>query len=58
MELEIREFIAYLHDIKKTSINTEMSYQRDLKKMWDFLKNRGIHQGIFSISLERRSDHQ
>lgn len=42
MELEIREFIAYLHDIKKTSINTEMSYQRDLKKMWDFLKNRGV----------------
>ena len=42
MELEIREFIAYLHDINKTSINTEMSYQRDLKKMWDFLKNRGV----------------
>ena len=42
MELEIREFSAYLHDIKKTSINTEMSYQRDLKKMWDFLKNRGV----------------
>ena len=42
MELEIREFIAYLHDIKKTSTNTEMSYQRDLKKMWDFLKNRGV----------------
>lgn len=42
MELEIREFIAYLQDIKKTSINTEMSYQRDLKKMWDFLKNRGV----------------
>ena len=42
MELEIREFIAYLHDIKKISINTEMSYQRDLKKMWDFLKNRGV----------------
>ena len=42
MELEIREFIEYLHDIKKTSINTEMSYQRDLKKMWDFLKNRGV----------------
>ena len=40
MELEIREFIAYLHDIKKTSINTEMSYQRDMKKMWYFLKNR------------------
>ena len=31
-----------MHDIKKTSINTEMSYQRDLKKMWDFLKNRGV----------------
>ena len=42
IELEIREFISYLHDIKKTSINTEMSYQRDLKKMWDFLKNRGV----------------
>ncbi len=33
MEEEIRLFIQYLHDIKKTSSNTELSYQRDLTKM-------------------------
>ena len=42
MEIEIREFITYLHNIKKTSANTEVSYQRDLKKMTEFLKERGI----------------
>lgn len=42
MDMEIREFIAYLHNIKKTSANTEVSYQRDLKKMVEFLNERGI----------------
>lgn len=42
MDIEIREFIAYLHNIKKTSVNTEVSYQRDLKKMAEFLSERGI----------------
>lgn len=42
MEIEIKEFITYLHNIKKTSVNTEISYQRDLKKMAEFLAERGI----------------
>ena len=35
MEQEIREFIEYLHNTKKTSQNTEVSYQRDLNKDYD-----------------------
>ncbi len=42
MDIEIREFIAYLHNIKRMSVNTEVSYQRDLKKMAEFLRDRGI----------------
>ena len=38
MEQEIREFIEYLHNTKKTSQNTEVSYQRDLNKMAAYLK--------------------
>ncbi|MDO4519677.1 MAG: site-specific tyrosine recombinase XerD [Eubacteriales bacterium] len=42
MERRIREFISYLHNMKKMSNNTEVSYQRDLKKLAAFLKSRGI----------------
>ena len=42
MELEIREFIEYLHNTKKTSQNTEVSYQRDLNKMSAYLETKGI----------------
>lgn len=42
MELSIQNFIAYMHETKATSTNTEMSYQRDLKKADSFLKLRGI----------------
>ncbi len=42
MEREIREFISYLHNTKHTSYNTEVSYQRDLKKMALFLQDRGV----------------
>ena len=38
----IDSFIVYLHDVKKTSRNTEMSYQRDLNKMCKFLERKGI----------------
>lgn len=44
MERDIREFIAYLHKTKKTSHNTEVSYQRDLKKMAAFLQERGVKE--------------
>ena len=43
MEREIREFISYLHNTKKMSMNTEVSYQRDLKKMDAYLRDRGIY---------------
>lgn len=33
MESAIQNFISYLHNTKKTSGNTEVSYERDLKKM-------------------------
>jgi len=42
MEKEIAEFISYLHNIKKTSNNTEMSYKRDLEKMEHFMAQRDI----------------
>ena len=42
MEQEIQEFIEYLHNTKNTSLNTEVSYQRDLTKMAAFLEIRDI----------------
>ena len=42
MQKEIDAFISYLHNVKKTSTNTELSYQRDLKKFVVFLEKRNI----------------
>lgn len=42
MERVIREFVAYLHTTKKTSTNTEISYQRDLKKVVAYLSSLGL----------------
>lgn len=42
MIVEIQNFITYLHQVKKTTANTEVSYQRDLMKMADFLNREGI----------------
>lgn len=54
MERDIREFITYLHNTKKTSHNTEVSYQRDLKKMSVFLSDRGISEAaeVRELDLE------
>ena len=59
MEREIREFIAYLHNMKRTSYNTEVSYQRDLKKMAAFLNDRGIKEAaeVREIDLEAYLDY-
>lgn len=43
MERVIREFVSYLHNTKRTSANTEVSYQRDLKKVVIYLHNKGIY---------------
>ncbi len=42
MENHIDAFILYLHNMKKTSENTELSYKRDLCKLQVFMENRGI----------------
>lgn len=44
MQQNIDAFIAYLHNVKKTSSNTELSYQRDLKKFVVFLAGRNVTQ--------------
>lgn len=38
MEREIQDFIIYMHNIKKISENTEVSYERDLKKMKQYFE--------------------
>ena len=42
MTEEIKAFAGYLRDVKKTSKNTEISYQRDLMQMAAFLEECGI----------------
>ena len=42
MQKEIDSFVSYLHNIKKASTNTQLSYQRDLKKFMSFCESRGI----------------
>lgn len=42
MTKDIENFIQYLHDVKQTSKNTELSYERDLRKMNNFLQKQGI----------------
>ncbi len=44
MEKEINAFVAYLHNVKGTSANTEMSYKRDLAKVQHFMSARGIER--------------
>lgn len=45
MEIAIQNFISYLHNTKKTSGNTEVSYERDLKKMMQyFVKMQNIRE--------------
>ena len=43
MKCEIQEFIEYLHNTRGTSRNTEVSYERDLRKLEQFLNQEGIH---------------
>ena len=45
MKCEIQEFIDYLHNTRGTSKNTEVSYERDLKKLEQYLTEEGIETG-------------
>ena len=42
IEREIDSFISYLHNVKKMSENTEMSYRRDLKKLASYMEEQGV----------------
>ena len=42
MKEAIGKFIEYLHMEKQTSKNTEVSYERDLKKMCQYMEGQGI----------------
>lgn len=42
MTTEIKGFAVYLRDVKKTSKNTEISYQRDLMQLAAYLEGKGI----------------
>lgn len=42
MTSEIKSFVSYLRDVRKTSRNTEISYQRDLLQMAAYLYENGI----------------
>ena len=42
VQKSIEAYVVYLDDVKKTSQNTKMSYQRDLNKMCKFFEESGI----------------
>ena len=42
MTSEIKSFVNYLRDVKKTSKNTEISYQRDLMQLASYLEEKGV----------------
>lgn len=44
IQKSIDAFIEYLHDVKKMSYNTEMSYRRDLSKMQKYLQEKEIEK--------------
>ncbi len=52
MKKDVQEFISYLHNVKKTSNNTELSYKRDLAKVCLFMEQRGI----MSVSAVKAED--
>ncbi|MCR4807498.1 MAG: site-specific tyrosine recombinase XerD [Lachnospiraceae bacterium] len=41
MDQAINDYISYLHNVKKASLNTEQSYHRDLKKLAVSLNEKG-----------------
>ena len=44
MKKSIELFIINLHNVKNTSLNTELSYRRDLEKVARFMEARGIQE--------------
>jgi len=57
MEKEVDSFIAYLHNIKRTSMNTEVSYQRDLMKLCDYMISGKQITDVTEISQSMLSEY-
>ena len=59
MEQTIQGFITYLHNVKKKSLNTELSYKRDLNKMLDYFDSIGIKdiKDVTEADLARYVEH-
>lgn len=58
MEQRIDAFIEYMHNVKKTSTNTELSYKRDLKKLNVYLLSRGVtsYRSVTTVILREFVD--
>ena len=56
MDKQLDAFIAYLHNVKKTSQNTELSYKRDLIKMLNYMKSRGL-KDLSEVTAEHLQDY-
>lgn len=54
MRSAVQRFAVYLQDVKKTAKNTQLSYERDLRKMADYFEENGIERAeeITSEDLE------
>lgn len=52
MEQQIESFIVYLHNVKKTSENTTMSYRRDLYKWMDYMNKQGV-DSVCNVTKEQ-----
>ena len=44
MESNIRDFVSYLEKERDASYNTKISYERDLKKLREYLEQQGIQK--------------
>ena len=44
MTIEIESFIHYLEDVKQSSRNTVVSYQRDLRQLKEYLERQGLEE--------------
>ncbi len=52
----IDEFISYLHNVKKLSNNTEVSYRRDLNKMQSYMDSVGV-RSVTDVTPEELHDY-
>lgn len=56
METVINAFMAYLHNVKKTSENTELSYRRDLLKFKSYMEKQNISD-VKKVAFEHLCDY-